>query len=77
MIDTTQLLLLVGVNNAINTITQAAPKLHPGALDIDELYALDGNIAKAMRQLSTLRHAAMRIREEALIHIESDECRVG
>ena len=77
MIDTTQLLLFVGVNNAINTITQAASKLHPGALDIDELYALDGNIAKAMRQLSTLRHAAMRIREEVLIKIESDECRVG
>jgi len=77
MIDTTQLLLLVGVNNAIHTIIQAAPKLHPGALDIDELHALDGNIANAMRKLSTLRHAAIRIREEALIKIESDECRVG
>ena len=77
MIEPTQLLLFVGVNNAINTITQTAPKLHPGNLDIEELYALDGNIAKAMRQLSTLRHAAMRIREEALIKIKSDECRVG
>ena len=77
MIDSTQLLLLVGVSNAINTITQATPKLHPGDLDIDELYALDGNIAKALRQLITLRHAAMRIREEALIKIEGDECRVG
>jgi hypothetical protein len=77
LIDTTQLLQLVGVNNAINTITQAVPKLHPGALDIDELYALDGNIAKAMQQLITLRHAAMCIRAEMLIKIESDECRVG